>query len=99
MRMTMIAAALIALPGLAQNPGTATYVRATYTKWLPDHAGEGRKFLTEVAASVIKGLGKQTEAFDAAFPKGDYNTYIRRYRELTHLMKTAVYRVDSAIWK
>jgi hypothetical protein len=51
------------------------------------------------SASLFKGLGKQTDAFYAAHPKGDYNRYLTRSREVTNSVKTVVYRVDSAIWK
>lgn len=51
------------------------------------------------SASVFKGLGKQTDAFYAAHPKGEYNTFYPRYRELQNVVKAVIYRVDSAIWK
>ena len=51
------------------------------------------------SASLFKPFGRQTDAFYAAHPKGDYNRYLTRSREVTNSVKTVVYRVDSAIWK
>ena len=51
------------------------------------------------SSDLFKSFGKQTEAYSAAHPTGDYNRYFIRYRELNNVVKTVVYRVDSAIWK
>lgn len=51
------------------------------------------------AASLYRSLPSQTEIFAAAHPKGSYNRYIARSRELANTVKTVIYRVDSVIWK